>query len=184
MERWDTYDKNGEKAAGMTQLGGETSPDVSYTAGNGKFNYRVCGIMLSEGKILAMKDERSPYYYLPGGRVRLGETAEHAVLREMEEELGIAPRLVRPLWLNQGFFTEDVDGLHYHELCLYFLLDVSGTGLLGRGERFTLHERQHTHDFFWLPLERLKDEYFYPVFLKTEIFHLPEALILRTEYEL
>ncbi len=27
------------------------------------------------------------------------------------------------------------------------------------------------------------EEYFYPVFLKTEIFHLPEHLTLRTEHE-
>ena len=37
-------------------------------------------------KILAMHDERSPYFYLPGGRVQMGETAEHAVVRGVEEE--------------------------------------------------------------------------------------------------
>ena len=31
--------------------------------------------------------------------------------------------------------------------------------------------------------ERLEQEYFYPLFLKKEIFHLPEALTLRTELE-
>ena len=34
-----------------------------------------------------------------------------------KEELKIKARIVRPLWLNQGFFKEDVDGLHYHEIC-------------------------------------------------------------------
>ena len=34
--------------------------DISYVIGKEKFNYRVCGIMLHEGKILAMHDERSP----------------------------------------------------------------------------------------------------------------------------
>ena len=59
--------------------------------------------MLSEGRILAMKDDRSPYYYLPGGRVQLHETMENAVVREVQEELGINVRIDRPLWLNQGF---------------------------------------------------------------------------------
>ena len=121
--------------------------DITYISGQEKFNYRVCAVIVSGGKILAMRDERSPYFYLPGGRVQLGETAEHAVIREVEEELRITPRIIRPLWLNQGFFTEDVDQLRYHELCLYFLMDVSGTGLLDRGERFTLHEGSHKHDF-------------------------------------
>lgn len=157
--------------------------DITYISGREKFNYRVCAVIVSGGKILAMRDERSPYFYLPGGRVRLGETAEHAVIREVEEELRITPRIIRPLWLNQGFFTEDVDQLRYHELCLYFLMDVSGTGLLDRGERFTLHEGSHKHDFEWLAFERLRDAYFYPLFLKTALFDLPEQFTLRTEYE-
>lgn len=157
--------------------------DISYVSGNEKYNYRVCAIIISDGKLLAMHDERSPYYYLPGGRVKLGETAEQTVLREVREELEITASIVRPLWLNQGFFTEDVDHLHYHELCVYFLLDISQTDLLSKGERFTLHERNHTHDFEWLPFERLSQEYFYPVFLKTAIFDLPDHFTLRTEYE-
>ena len=157
--------------------------DLSFVTAEGKFNYRVCAIILSDGKILAMKDERSPYFYLPGGRVKMGETAEDAVIRELEEELGIIPKIVRPLWLNQAFFVEDVDGLHYHELCLYFLMDVSGTDLLSRGEQFCVQEEGQTHLFEWLAFERLKDEYFYPLFLKEEIFHLPQQFTIRTERE-
>ena len=39
--------------------------DISFISGQDKFNYRVCAIILSGNKILAMHDERSPYYYLP-----------------------------------------------------------------------------------------------------------------------
>ena len=92
--------------------------DISFTSGNDKFNYRVCAMIISGEKILAMRDDRSPYYYLPGGRVAIGETAEKAVIREVQEELSITPKIIRPLWLNQAFFTEDVDNLHYHELCI------------------------------------------------------------------
>lgn len=157
--------------------------DISFVSGREKFNYRVCAVMISDGKLLAMHDERSPYYYLPGGRVQMGETSEHAVIREVEEELNVTAKILRPLWLNQGFFTEDVDQLRYHELCLYYLMDLSGTDLLSRGERFTLREGPHTHDFEWLDFERLQDEYFYPLFLKTAIFHLPDHLIIREEHE-
>ena len=157
--------------------------NISFVSGQEKFNYRVCAVILSEHRVLAMHDERSPYYYLPGGRVRMGESAEDAVVREVKEELNIKASIVRPLWLNQGFFTEDVDGLRYHEICLYFLMDISGTDLMEKGERFTLYEGSHTHDFEWLEFARLQNEYFYPIFLKTAIFKLPDYLTLRTEYE-
>ena len=85
--------------------------DITFDTGEGRINYRVCAILLDGQRVLAMHDERSPYYYLPGGRVRMGERAEDAVLREVREELGIEAKILRPLWLSQAFFNEDVTGL-------------------------------------------------------------------------
>ena len=124
--------------------------DISFVSGNDKFNYRVCAMIVSDGKILAMHDDRSPYYYLPGGRVAIGETAEDAIIREVQEELGVILKIVRPLWLNQAFFTEDVDNLNYHELCIYFLMDIADTDLLTRGKQFISNEGSRLHTFEWL----------------------------------
>lgn len=157
--------------------------DISFAAGEEKFNYRVAAVILNGGKLLAMRDEYSPYYYLPGGRVKLGETAEQAVIREIQEELHVTAEIVRPLWLNQAFFKEEVDGLRYHELCVCFLLDISNTVLLSRGNRFCLTEGERSSSFEWLRFEQLKDEHFYPAFLKEAIFHLSENFTLRTELE-
>lgn len=157
--------------------------DISFNQENQKFNYRVSAMIISENRLLAMHDERSPYFYLPGGRVKMGETAEQAVVREIWEELGVTLKIARPLWLNQAFFTEDVDGIRYHELCIYFLIDISNTDLLERGNSFTLTEGKHTHTFEWLAFDSLKDEYFYPIFLKKQIFDLPKTFTIRTEWE-
>ena len=157
--------------------------DITFQSNQQKFNYRVCGMMIHGRKILAMQDERSPYFYLPGGRVKLGETAEEAVIRELREELGITPKILRPLWLCQSFFREEVDRFHYHELCIYFLMDMGDTELLEKGERFTTQEGDHTNVFTWLAFEELEKAYFYPLFLKKEIFHLPDHFTMRTEIE-
>ncbi|MBP3489931.1 MAG: DUF4916 domain-containing protein [Roseburia sp.] len=157
--------------------------DITFKTEEGRFNYRVCGIMIRDGKLLAMKDENSVYYYLPGGRVMLHETAESAIKRELREEMGVEPEIIRPLWLAENFFTEDVKQEKYHELCLYFLMDISGTELLTRGECFERTEGKHHHTFEWIPFERLREEYLYPLFIKEKIYSLPEHLEWLTVYE-
>ena len=85
--------------------------------------------------------------------------------------------------VKSSFFTEDVDNLNYHELCIYFLMDVEDTDLLARGKIFTANEGHRTHTFEWFEFSRLKDEYFYPLFLKKDIFILPDEFTIRTEFE-
>ena len=157
--------------------------DLTFKTDAGIFNYRVCAIILHEDKLLATKDQNSPYFYLPGGRVKLHEAAEDAIVREVREELNIEPQIIRPLWLNQGFFTEDVTGVRFHELCLYYLVDISETDLLTRGDCFTMLESGRPHYYEWIPLSCLKEEYLYPLFIKEKIFTLPEHLTVLTEYE-
>ncbi len=121
--------------------------DITFATQEGRFNYRVCGMIIHNGKILAMHDERSPYFYLPGGRVQLHETAEEAVIREIREELNIDAKIARPLWLNQGFFIEDVSGEKFHEICVYFLMDIAHTDILSRGDKFIMYEGNRKHAF-------------------------------------
>ena len=155
--------------------------DVVLKTENGRFNLRVCGIMINDGKLLAMHDESSPYYYLPGGRINLHERAEDAMLRELREELDICSEIVRPLWVNQAFFVEEVSKDKFHEICIYFLIDITKCDLLDRGEKFVRREGKHTLTFEWLKFAELSDKYLYPEFIKKEIFNLPENLTLITE---
>ncbi len=155
--------------------------DMTLKTQEGTFNYRACGLLLHEGKLLVTQTEPESHFFLPGGRVRFGERAEDAVLREIWEELGISCKIDRVLWLNQAFF--DHKGQRFHELCFYFLLDHAGTDLLRRGNEFFTWEGEKKNRFLWLSYEKLQEEYFFPLFLKKEIFSLPERFTLRTEVE-
>lgn len=155
--------------------------DITFRLTEGTFNFRVAAIMIHEGKLLIMKSSDAPYWYIPGGRVHLQERAEAAILRELQEELEVCPNGIRPLWMVQDFYNEDVNHQDYHELGLYFLADVENTQLLARGEEFYGEEEGKSNIFRWTPFEELKDLYLYPLFIKEEIFRLPEQLQLITE---
>lgn len=157
--------------------------DITFKTEEGRFNYRVCAVIINKNKLLAMKDVNTKYFYLPGGRVMFHETAEEAILREVKEELEVDGEIIRPLWINQGFFTEDFSNEKYHELCIYFLVDVSKTKILSLGDKFTLVEGEKIHSFQWLPFIELTNEYLYPLFIKKRIFNLPISLELITEKE-
>lgn len=113
----------------------------------------------------------------------MGETAEKAILRELSEELHISAKIIRPLWLNQAFYTEDVDKSKFHELCLYFLIDVSNSWISTDRQFFTSQEGAKVHRFEWLDIDKVQNEYIYPTFLKTEIKQLPEEFVLRKEVQ-
>ena len=157
--------------------------DLTFKTEEGIFNYRVCAIILHNGALLTTKHNNSPYYFLPGGRVKLHETADAAIDREVYEELGIHGKILRPLWLNQGFFTEDVSKERFHELCLYYLVDISETELPSLGTSFVRYEGDQRYYYEWMPLNRLKDEYLYPLFIKEKIHDLPQTLTILAEYE-
>ena len=157
--------------------------DLTFKTPSGIFNYRVCAVILYEDALLATKNVRTPYFFLPGGRVQLHEDAESAIRRELMEELDLCPTALRPLWLNQGFFTEDVTQEKFHELCLYYLVDISGTDLPSRGNAFLRTEGDQAYLYQWIPLSQLKDTYLYPLFIKEKIHDLPEHLTILAEYE-
>ena len=100
--------------------------DITFREKEGTFNFRVCGILIHEGKLLAMHDEKSPYYYLPGGRVQLHEPTEVSVIRELEEELGIPQGSCFPEELFSFNYFSQYEGLSEYEIDHVFLVDYDG----------------------------------------------------------
>ncbi|WP_411170628.1 NUDIX hydrolase [Clostridium sp. MB05] len=151
--------------------------DITFKTEVGRFNYRVAGILIHDNKLLIMKDDNSPYYYIPGGRVRMHETSESAIIREIKEEVKIETKVNRLLWVVENLFIEEQSGDRFHEIGLYYLLDIKDESIFKKGNEFITNENgQHNLMFTWVELEKIKDLYIYPLFLKEKIMNLPNCV--------
>jgi len=75
----------------ITSTDSRTYPTRPYLA--------VSAAIFRAGRVLIVRRGTPPMqgiYTLPGGGVELGETLEHAVIREVREETGLA---IEPIWL-------------------------------------------------------------------------------------
>jgi ADP-ribose pyrophosphatase YjhB (NUDIX family) len=94
----------------------------------------------ADGRVLFDRthhEGKAPFYWLPGGGVEPGETAEEAVRRELIEEASLVIRVVRLLYLSENLFVES--GEYRHEVILYFLAE-SGETLPGAPVDLRNHE--------------------------------------------
>ncbi len=83
----------------------------------------VDGLVLYEGKLVAIKRKNYPYqdlYCLPGGLVDYGETVEEAVVREMREETGLVTRVVSLV----GVYSDPDRDPRGHVISLAFALEI------------------------------------------------------------
>src|SRR5256712_4363974 len=101
----------------------------------------VDGIVLQDGKLVAVRRMNEPYRgmpALPGGFVELGETTVEAVVREVREETGLETRVKRLV----GVFSDPKRGPRGHGISIAYQLqatrggpkDGSGAAALGSGD--------------------------------------------------
>lgn len=157
--------------------------DLTVKLDDGYFNYRVAGIITDKGRLLVMHNKECDSYYLPGGRVHLHESSDTAIVREIQEELHIKINHFRPLWLHQNYFIEEQVCEKFHELCIYYFVDIKDTDFYNFEDEFALAEGHETNYFKWIPFKQLGEQVVYPLFIKDEIFKLPDSLEMKIEYE-
>ena len=81
--------------------------DMTVPCDNGLINIRVGAVIMKDGRFLMVGNERADYLYSVGGRVRFGETAEEAVVREVYEETGIRMEIDRLGFIHENYFYGD-----------------------------------------------------------------------------
>lgn len=96
--------------------------DIEIKNEEGKFKYRVCGIIKKGDKILIQKIQSNPFYCLAGGHVELGEDSLTAVQREMLEEVNIHTKNEKLIAVMENFFGDG--GKVFHELGFYYEVEA------------------------------------------------------------
>lgn len=89
----------------------------------------VGAVVFKDGKVLLVKRGKSPskgMWAIPGGRVELGETLQHAAEREVLEETGLTIKAGEPIFVFDLVTKDDNGIVKYH----YVIIDLKAE-LLG-----------------------------------------------------
>ncbi len=146
---------------------------VSFDKEKSRFNYRVAGVAIHNGRVLLDSNSRNNYWVLPGGHPEMMEPMTEALRREVKEEIGADVEVVRLLWVLENFFSKTKN---IHELSFYFLMQIlPGSPLLESDGPFFGHEHNHKLTFQWFPLEEkvLRELPLYPSYLAQALLELP-----------
>jgi ADP-ribose pyrophosphatase YjhB (NUDIX family) len=141
------------------------------------FTYRVGGILIQEEHVLCQAASDEDFFFLPGGRAELGESASASLLREMREELGVLMKIERLLYIVENFFPEPNDS--WHELGLYFLMTAPIDSYLNQGlETITrVDEAGNRLRFEWLPIAQLEKLPILPPIFQKALQKIPECTV-------
>lgn len=150
---------------------------ICFDVEKARFNYRVAGIALRDNQVLLNQFEGGDYWFLPGGRVEMGEASMEALRREMQEELRTDTQVGRLLWIAESFFR-GIEGKNFHELGLYYLMDFAPEAPVSRAaEPFSATDGDAVMTFQWFALEGLDKIKLYPPFLVEGLRKLPEQTV-------
>lgn len=138
-------------------------PMLSFDNHAGHFHVRTIAVCVSNDCILIHQTPGHAMWSLPGGRVDIGESSETALVREMAEELQTRVQIQR-LMATLELVDTDVDGHIFHEIGLYYAVDL--LDISWQPEPFRGPEHSNPADFWWCPLTYLNEVSLVPAAIK------------------
>ena len=126
------------------------------------FRYRASGIIIEDGCLLLAQSPHLPYLYSVGGGVHVDETAEQAVVREVQEETGMIYEIDRLAFISERFVNSE------HRLSFYFLMKPRGTK--------ALNVTSNDEKMVWIPMNKLDEYEISPAWYKTELLNISNEI--------
>lgn len=103
------------------------------------------GICIQNGNVLLCKAKGGSSTYLPGGHIEFGETAAQALIREINEEMGVDATTGRLIGVVENSFLQH--GKPHAEINLVHVLNLP--------KGVAAQAKEDWIDFEWWPVERL-----------------------------
>ena len=116
-------------------------------------------VIEEDGKILLCHGLGKPNWFFPGGHIEIGESAPDALLREIEEELGVTGTIIQFLGASENTF--ELKGEHTQEVNLVFEVTLDE-------KKRTKSEENHI-EFAWFTREEMKDLLVFRITLRDAI---------------
>jgi len=147
--------------------------DLTFDVGSARFNFRTAAVTMHAGRVLLHREVEADWWFMPGGRVRFGESSGDALRRELGEELGVDTTIERLLWIVESFFTHE--GRSYHELAHFYLVSLRSESEAATREEFDAYDGGILQRFRWFGIDAVRDVKLYPSFLREGLGALPSA---------
>lgn len=148
--------------------------DITVLHHGYKINLRVGAIVQRGSEILVCRNRGASWWYLPGGRVKVGESSVEALRRELREEIGESFEIVRPVVCGENFFTFEESA--FHEICFYYLATWTGAALMPAAP-------EANEEFKWIETAAIESLELKPVFMKAFAARPPTSLQLVVQRE-
>ena len=131
---------------------------------------RAAAVLVKDRKILVQRDRNGNEFALPGGHIKIGETLEDGLTREIMEEVGVRIKCSRLLWSEECFW--EWNDRQAHNIAFYYLIELCGDLQIPENGEFVPQKDNDNVVIGWMPMEEIQRVTIYPEFLKEEIYHL------------
>lgn len=104
--------------------------DLLINVSGAELKIRVAGLLSTPRGFLFEKSDKG-YIFIIGGKVRINETSQEAIIREIEEEIGMKIKNIKLCSVVENLYSTQSEKVH--EICFIYKIEEIFTGIIPNG---------------------------------------------------